>query len=392
MNIPWYLARSAGLVAYLLLFVTVVLGLSIRTKGLDRYIARWKVTDIHIFLSLLVLALVVVHAGVLLWDGFVGYSPADIFVPFSTYYRTFWTSVGIVTFYALIVIVLSFPARRFIGYRAWRALHYGTFGVYVAALLHAMFTGTDSRVAWAQLIYIATAATVLVLLMYRIAGWARRETNSIEKRAAALGLSPELPEGISAGRPASTRDWFAARELAIQRRGIETRALRVSLGAAGLTALVFLAAGLGPFRWGRGGGGNAVASSGLAASAPGSAPNAAFHDTYTGSASETARSATETLFTLHGTATGDQPLQFSIELVLDTKAGGSNVATANSITLSAGSGTVCEGELQRLDRSGFAASCQGSGPYDGQQLLLNGTFDGGLAEQVSGSLQSQPGN
>ncbi|HXU23281.1 MAG TPA: ferric reductase-like transmembrane domain-containing protein, partial [Tepidiformaceae bacterium] len=286
MNIPWYLARAAGLTAYLLLFVTVVLGLSIRTKGLDRYIARWKVTDIHIFLSLLVLGFAILHAGVLLWDGFVGYSLLDILVPFSTGYRTVWTAVGIVTLYALLVITLSFPARRYIGYRAWRMLHYATFGAYVAALLHAIYTGTDSRVAWAQVLYIATAGTVLAMLIYRIAVWARRENALLAKRGS-----------VGPGRTASASAWFAAQEAAMQRRGIETRALRVSLGAVCLTALVFIAAGLGPFRWGRGGD-NAPVD----ALAQGDAPFAGspFNDTFSGTASEARQSPAETRLTLQG--------------------------------------------------------------------------------------------
>ena len=373
MNIPWYLARAAGLTAYLLLFGTVVLGLSIRTKGLDRYIARWKVTDIHIFLSLLVLGFAILHAGVLLWDGFVGYSILDVLVPFSTGYRTVWTAVGIVTLYALVVITLSFPARRYIGYRAWRMLHYGTFAAYVAALLHAIYTGTDSRVAWAQFIYIATAGTVLAMLIYRIAVWARRENAVLAKRS-----------GVGSGRTASAAAWFAAQEAAIQRRGIETRALRVSLGAVCLTALVFIAAGLGPFRWGR----SSPSGSPVSALAQSDVPFAAgpFTDTFSGTASETRESATETRFSLQGTATGDRAFRFDIELTLVSDARGGTTATANSIVLTDGDGGAeCSGQLQQLNQSAFTATCAMKGGGAGT-LQLSGSFDGGLANQVSGSL------
>src|SRR6185436_4086433 len=105
MNIAWYLSRSAGLSAYMVLYLVVILGLCIRTRGLDRLVARWRVTDIHIFLSLLMMGLVFLHAGALLWDGFIGYSLRDILLPFSTGYRTFWTAIGIVTAYLLIVVL-----------------------------------------------------------------------------------------------------------------------------------------------------------------------------------------------------------------------------------------------------------------------------------------------
>src|SRR5262245_48461132 len=73
-NIPWYLSRATGLVAYLLLFCTVMLGLAVRTRTLDRLVARWRVTDVHTFLSILVIVFVVVHAAVLLADTYVGFS------------------------------------------------------------------------------------------------------------------------------------------------------------------------------------------------------------------------------------------------------------------------------------------------------------------------------
>jgi len=55
-----------------------------------------------------------------------------------------------------------------------------------------------------------------------------------------------------------------------------------------------------------------------------------------------------------------------------------------------GTGTICSGEVQQLGQSGFIATCQGSGPLSGQQLELVGQFDGGLANQVSGSLRAGP--
>src|SRR5687767_1276083 len=47
----WYLTRASGFVAYLLLFACVSLGLSMTGSTLDRWLARYRVYDLHRFLS-----------------------------------------------------------------------------------------------------------------------------------------------------------------------------------------------------------------------------------------------------------------------------------------------------------------------------------------------------
>ncbi len=384
MNVPWYLSRSAGLIAYLLVFLTVVLGLSIRTKGLDRYVARWKVTDIHTFLSILAIAFVFFHAGILLWDGFVGYSLIDILVPFATAYRTLWTGVGIITCYLLIAVAVSFPLRRYIGYRAWRSLHYTTFAIYVAALVHGIYTGTDSRVAWAQLLYISTGATVLGLVIYRIAVWARRENASLDKVAEA-----------ARARRAPANKWFAAKTAALQRQAVEGRAMRFGVGAVAVTALLFIAAGLGPFQWGRS---SAAGLSTASTANPGTTPAPAavasigFTDTFSGTASEVQQPTGATSFSLKAQATGDRPVAFDLELQLVADASGRTTATSNSMVVTAADGSpLCTGQVQRLGNQGFIAVCAGSGPFNGKQLQVVGSFDTGLAPQVTGTLQASAG-
>jgi len=45
---------------------------------------------------------------------------------------------------------------------------YLSFGVFVLALLHGLFSGTDSSAAWAFWMYVGTGLSVLALMIYRI--------------------------------------------------------------------------------------------------------------------------------------------------------------------------------------------------------------------------------
>jgi len=165
----WYLSRTSGLVAYVLLFVNVCLGLGVRTGFLDATLARWRSFDLHQATALLAMALVVLHVFSLLGDQFIGFTPRQLLVPGLSTYSPFWIGVGIVAFYALALVIPSFWLRRFIGHRAWRALHDATFILFFASLAHGVFAGSDTQ-AWTKLIYWCTGAGALILTLARFWG------------------------------------------------------------------------------------------------------------------------------------------------------------------------------------------------------------------------------
>ncbi len=74
----------------------------------------------HEALSLATLAALVVHGLTLLGDGFLHPSLADVAVPFVFSYMTFWTTSGIIAFWVLALLGLSYYARTRIGVERWR--------------------------------------------------------------------------------------------------------------------------------------------------------------------------------------------------------------------------------------------------------------------------------
>lgn len=164
----WYLSRAAGFNAYLLLFVSVALGIAMGTRLTDRVARRNIVFDLHRFTTLLALAFTVFHVYVLLGDGYFGFDVWQLSLPFRLPYRTLPTAIGVLALYTMVLVTLSFYVRRFIGYRAWRTLHYLTFGLFAAAALHGITAGSDTTQRWAQLIYLGTGGAVLALIAYRL--------------------------------------------------------------------------------------------------------------------------------------------------------------------------------------------------------------------------------
>ncbi len=164
----WYLSRAAGFTAYLALFASMALGMMITTRAAARTGRQQLVFDMHRFTAILALALSLFHVYVLLGDQYFSFSVWQLSLPFASSYRTPPTALGVISLYAMSIVVASFYVRKYIGQRAWRAIHFITFAMYASVTLHGITAGTDTVQTWAKLIYLSTGAIVLALIAYRI--------------------------------------------------------------------------------------------------------------------------------------------------------------------------------------------------------------------------------
>ena len=165
----WYLSRASAFVAYVLLWWSMILGLSITNRLARLWPGGPAAADLHEHASLLGLGFALLHALVLLGDSYIGYTLPQILIPFaSSSYQPIWVGLGQVGLYLMALVTFSFYIRRWIGARAWRTIHYLSFGLFVLALLHGLFSGTDSSLAWALWMYVSTGASVLAMTAYRM--------------------------------------------------------------------------------------------------------------------------------------------------------------------------------------------------------------------------------
>jgi methionine sulfoxide reductase heme-binding subunit len=163
----WITSRAAGVAALLASSAAVTLGLLMGGRLLKGRLPDLRVT--HEALSLATLAALLVHALALLGDSYMSPSLADISLPLVSSYRTFWTTLGIVAGWGMIILGLSFYARGRIGPARWRRLHRFTALAWILGVAHGLGEGTDAGSAWFLL---STAAVVLpaaALLAVRLA-------------------------------------------------------------------------------------------------------------------------------------------------------------------------------------------------------------------------------
>ena len=167
-TLSWELARVGGMVAYVLVTASVVIGMLVSLKLRSPRWPRYVTTELHRFVTLLALLFAFVH-GVAVWiDPFTGFTSPEVLVPLASHYRPLWVAAGIVAGYLLLGVWASEYARPRIGYAWWRRLHFLSFAVFALATLHGVGSGSDTADGWGLLVYGIAGALVLILVLWRL--------------------------------------------------------------------------------------------------------------------------------------------------------------------------------------------------------------------------------
>jgi sulfoxide reductase heme-binding subunit YedZ len=180
----WYLTRSSGAVALLLLTLAVVLGvIDVKRWSASRW-PRFVIDSLHRSVSLLALVFLLAHILTSVLDSFASISLVDAFVPFVGSYRPFWLGLGAVAFDLILAVIITSLLRARIGVARWRAVHWLTYASWPIALVHGLGTGSDASSTWLLALSIVCTVAMLAAVLTRvIAG--RRENFAL--RAATLG-------------------------------------------------------------------------------------------------------------------------------------------------------------------------------------------------------------
>ncbi len=180
----WYLTRSTGAVALLLLSIALALGVvDVKRLSTPRW-PRFVVDSLHRNVSLLALAFLVAHILTSVLDSFAPIGLLEAFIPFVGSYRPFWLGLGTVSFDLILAVIATSMLRQRMGYGAWRAVHWLTYASWPIALLHGLGTGSDVKGTWLLLLSVLCAALVAAAVLVRaISGW----PTDLRLRGAALG-------------------------------------------------------------------------------------------------------------------------------------------------------------------------------------------------------------
>jgi hypothetical protein len=223
-QLSWYVARSAGLVAWVLLTASVCWGLAMTTRVASRWTRRPWLLDLHRYLGGLAVIFTGVHVAAIVADSFVHFDLASVLVPFASSWRPFAVAWGVVAVYLLLAVELTSLARARLPRKVWRATHFASFPLFFVATVHGVLAGTDAHGPIATAVVVAAVAGVTGLTALRVAHDARlaswnasSSSPSPSSRAAATNRSttggqPSRPRSSSTigSRPTPSPAWASS--------------------------------------------------------------------------------------------------------------------------------------------------------------------------------------
>jgi sulfoxide reductase heme-binding subunit YedZ len=163
----WIEARASGLLAFLLLTASVLAGLLLKSRPFGSTPKPATVTDVHRFLALLCLAATAMHGIALILDTTVHIGLTALLIPGVAPYRPVWVGLGVVAAELMVAVYFSFSLRKRIGTKNWRRLHWATYAIFAAMLVHGLMSGTDTARPWALGIYLGAIGAVCTAVAWR---------------------------------------------------------------------------------------------------------------------------------------------------------------------------------------------------------------------------------
>jgi DMSO/TMAO reductase YedYZ heme-binding membrane subunit len=139
----WYLARSSGLTAWVLLVASLVMGTMATGRLTERTGSRRWLLDLHPWVSGLALSAVVLHILAIVADSYVKISLTQALVPFASSWRSTAVAWGAIAFWLMVAVQGTSLVRHSMPKRVWHGIHLSAYLLAVLATLHAVLTGTD---------------------------------------------------------------------------------------------------------------------------------------------------------------------------------------------------------------------------------------------------------
>lgn len=186
----WLVSDASGIVGFLLISLSVVMGLAMAAKVLERPNIRRATARLHEHIALAALAAIALHGLALLGDHWLRPGWRGITIPFALTYRPGFTGVGIIAGYIAVLLGPSFYLRRRMGARRWRKLHRAIVVVWILSVIHALGAGSDASKLWLRVFVLVPVVPVVYLLVVRTLGSGNRHARRAGRETPAGARRP----------------------------------------------------------------------------------------------------------------------------------------------------------------------------------------------------------
>ena len=170
----WYATRASGIVALILLTLTMVLGLVTTSRARARNWPGFAQQEFHRRVSIVAVVFLAIHVVTSILDTYVHIGWFAIVVPFSSPYSRFWVGLGTIALDLMVAVFVSSLLRAHLKPATWRGIHWLAYASWPVALAHTFGLGTDSREQWVIVLGALCVLSVGLALVWRIRSSANR--------------------------------------------------------------------------------------------------------------------------------------------------------------------------------------------------------------------------
>jgi methionine sulfoxide reductase heme-binding subunit len=186
----WLVSRASGILALVLISVSVLMGLAMAAKVLRAPRAKRLVVTLHEHVALTALLAIGLHGAALLGDHWLKPGLTGITVPFALNYRPQFTGVGMIGGYLALLLGPSFYLRRRIGARRWRRLHTLIALSWLLSVIHTLGSGSDAHRLWLRALVALPVVPMAYLLTLRVLRPAPAAVRNASPRSASAQPPP----------------------------------------------------------------------------------------------------------------------------------------------------------------------------------------------------------
>jgi sulfoxide reductase heme-binding subunit YedZ len=187
----WYTTRATGIVALILLTLTMVLGLVTTNRPRARNWPGFAQQEMHRRLSILAVVFVAIHVLTSVLDTYVSISWLSILVPFTSSYGRFWIGVGTLSLDSMMAVFVSSLLRARMKPATWRAVHWLAYVSWPIALAHTFGMGTDAGEPWVIALGVVCVVAVGAGVLWRL------RVTSDHTRRQGLQRTPDLARSLA---------------------------------------------------------------------------------------------------------------------------------------------------------------------------------------------------
>ena len=164
----WYLARSAGIVAWAMLTASVLWGIVLATDLFPESRRPAWLLDLHRWLGGLTVAFMAIHLVALVGDSYTHFGVKEILVPFTSSWRPLAVALGVLAMWSLVAVEATSLAMKRLPRKVWKYVHMASYATFVMVAFHGALAGTDATQPMYVWSSVAAIALVMMATLYRV--------------------------------------------------------------------------------------------------------------------------------------------------------------------------------------------------------------------------------